>query len=619
MTRDNLKCPLIPSPNDSDDSGYGSVYSVEALQSSIDRKTWSSREPKAGSTSFPISPYTSRDLGPVSACGHGSHDDLDRSPASSHYQPQHGDASRLSSNTLDHQYHRSPNGEGQIADSHSLSYERNGSLEYCHPQYQESYYRYRNPALSSLQSPALSTPYSHEFFTPTHDYPSNDSGYSSVNPSRQVSDVGERPYLDYQATHSNPSIDSGYGSWNPSANRYHILPSISGTRIESEPALNPWQPGPDYSLTSLDRGAQKEQGSDRAGAHREADQEEESNSQATAIGVNGTHALQDYQWQLMLLEQQNQKRILYARQLQQAAADSDAPPIGSNIHISSANSPRDSGYGSSNTSPCNIVQDIRFVNPNHEGQPCAPPKSVSDRIVAWSRNPQQDLSFNYIDALPSSSPATFIDLTNNSEKKLHTGGHDSRKQSPQLLRTRLAIELPDESTEHKPLDTACSKDFSEDTSSQSDDNGDSQPASPESCKNVLLARAKHKMIACIMKDVYALLDPNGDVAVRQHIVFEGRGSVAAQNSMWTQHDGDRQPGRRRKRDDDTSPPGDGNNDDDRKRSKRSPSKVKQNDSQLTYACPFHKYDPQKYRPTADSGSLYRTCVGPGFKSISRVK
>ena len=51
-----------------------------------------------------------------------------------------------------------------------------------------------------------------------------------------------------------------------------------------------------------------------------------------ANGQPGNHALQDYQMQLMLLEQQNKKRLLMARQEQ------DGPPVGFAPNLSPSNS-----------------------------------------------------------------------------------------------------------------------------------------------------------------------------------------------------------------------------------------------------------------------------------------
>ncbi len=38
-----------------------------------------------------------------------------------------------------------------------------------------------------------------------------------------------------------------------------------------------------------------------------------------------------------------------------------------------------------------------------------------------------------------------------------------------------------------------------------------------------------------------------------------------------------------------------------------------------YACPFHKYDAGKYSVKTSITVMYRTCSGPGFTAISRLK
>jgi hypothetical protein len=42
-------------------------------------------------------------------------------------------------------------------------------------------------------------------------------------------------------------------------------------------------------------------------------------------------------------------------------------------------------------------------------------------------------------------------------------------------------------------------------------------------------------------------------------------------------------------------------------------------SHRRYACPFYKHDPIKYAVNSLTGRKYRTCAGPGFESVSRVK
>ena len=38
-----------------------------------------------------------------------------------------------------------------------------------------------------------------------------------------------------------------------------------------------------------------------------------------------------------------------------------------------------------------------------------------------------------------------------------------------------------------------------------------------------------------------------------------------------------------------------------------------------FACPFHKYDPIRYSVNNTTEGKYRTCAGPGFPTVSRLK
>lgn len=54
---------------------------------------------------------------------------------------------------------------------------------------------------------------------------------------------------------------------------------------------------------------------------------QQANGMSAANGQGGNHALQDYQMQLMLLEQQNKKRLMMARQEQDSIGRDGGPPI----------------------------------------------------------------------------------------------------------------------------------------------------------------------------------------------------------------------------------------------------------------------------------------------------
>lgn len=60
-------------------------------------------------------------------------------------------------------------------------------------------------------------------------------------------------------------------------------------------------------------------------------------------------------------------------------------------------------------------------------------------------------------------------------------------------------------------------------------------------------------------------------------------------------------------------------DDDGKRRKKNGDKRTGPDSEKYFACPFHKFNPLKYCCNSVDGFKFRSCAGPGFPSIARLK
>jgi hypothetical protein len=105
---------------------------------------------------------------------------------------------------------------------------------------------------------------------------------------------------------------------------------------------------------------------------------------------------------------------------------------------------------------------------------------------------------------------------------------------------------------------------------------------------------------------------------------ENGGMPASRSSRVTVSQGDGQSSRKYERtskvasfgrnqgiDDDESQPSDDEPGEGPKSQKFSPL--------LRFACPFHQYDPLKYSPNNLMGIKYRSCAGPGFKTIAKVK
>lgn len=67
----------------------------------------------------------------------------------------------------------------------------------------------------------------------------------------------------------------------------------------------------------------------------------------------------------------------------------------------------------------------------------------------------------------------------------------------------------------------------------------------------------------------------------------------------------------------------GGDDDARRKRRRVPARnMASSTGTKTLACPFYKHDPQRYNPQNDnisSAMRYRTCAGPGWESISRLR
>jgi len=111
-------------------------------------------------------------------------------------------------------------------------------------------------------------------------------------------------------------------------------------------------------------------------------------------GQSGNHALQDYQMQLMLLEQQNKKRLMMARQEQDNAVNRDGQPMG----MPGGMSP--SGSGRTGNSPNPVDQMKR--TPQMGGLPGSP--SAGDMA---GRSPA---GMNFMNGMPTAefNPAMFM-------------------------------------------------------------------------------------------------------------------------------------------------------------------------------------------------------------------
>ena len=119
----------------------------------------------------------------------------------------------------------------------------------------------------------------------------------------------------------------------------------------------------------------------------------------------------------------------------------------------------------------------------------------------------------------------------------------------------------------------------------------------------------------LMKEVYALFDAKWKVSARTCATSHQTpsGGKAQPSKPAAPRDG--KNSKKRLKDRDFSPPGD----DEGKRRKTDNPEVELQNQGRPFACPFHKYDPFKYSLNSDTGAAYRSCLGPGFTTISHVK
>ena len=186
--------------------------------------------------------------------------------------------------------------------------------------------------------------------------------------------------------------------------------------------------------------------------------------------------------------------------------------------------------------------------------------------------------------------------------KIYSSYDPSRSPTPSLVREQNSETSSETNTESTSTDS----DMSDDTA-----------LSPESKAWLTVASAKHRMMVSLMEDVYdyAIFSPHWEVDVRGHT-----GARAAGTRTHAQNSNSRTPpttgrGKRQLQDQDSPSPG-GN---DRKKRKNKSSQSDDDGQERLFACCFHKYDAPKYCSNRDTGSKYRSCAGPGFSKISKLK
>ena len=145
---------------------------------------------------------------------------------------------------------------------------------------------------------------------------------------------------------------------------------------------------------------------------------------------------------------------------------------------------------------------------------------------------------------------------------------------------------------------------------------DARLSSEDGASRLELLHTKHLVLASLMREVHALFDPEWKADTRT-CTQNGTGSSSGQTpSTNIQLCGSVNSHKRKHDDLDPEPPGDGEGG---KRQKRRSKEPFGNNPNGLYACPFNKFDPQRYSVNDITGTKYRTCWRPDFVSIARLR
>jgi hypothetical protein len=160
--------------------------------------------------------------------------------------------------------------------------------------------------------------------------------------------------------------------------------------------------------------------------------------------------------------------------------------------------------------------------------------------------------------------------------------------------------------------------FREDTSTPSECSDEKVNLPLLSDRKLVVIKAKHELLVTLMKDVYAMLGSKEEVAnVRTCATSSESGpsgtfpqGSASELPTLGKDSKRRMQGRKLPREEDN---------DDGKRRKKTGLSLDPRHHSRRYACPFHKHNPIRYSVENSIMIRYRTCSGPGFTAISRLK
>ena len=172
----------------------------------------------------------------------------------------------------------------------------------------------------------------------------------------------------------------------------------------------------------------------------------------------------------------------------------------------------------------------------------------------------------------------------------------------------------DRSPTHSPTQEGVSV-CSTGTSIESDSSEHTPSPSPENDAWLIMAYAKHRTMVLLMNEVYAIFSSKWSADFRSRT-----GSQAPSSGAGSQDSSSRTPtppenGKRQMEDRGSHSPDTNNN----KKRKTGSRRLEEGSQGRLFACCFHKYNPQKYCSSSETGTKFRSCEGPGFSKISQLK
>lgn len=165
-------------------------------------------------------------------------------------------------------------------------------------------------------------------------------------------------------------------------------------------------------------------------------------------------------------------------------------------------------------------------------------------------------------------------------------------------------------------------DSSIESSTKNEDSDDRCSVSSADYDRLTIAYTKHQMMVSLMQEVYAMFDLQWKANVRTRVSPTSRSSRSQLEPSDSSNNGSTENCNGKRKNQGREPsPGDNkdNNNNNEKKRRGNPNDGRGSESDPLFACPFQKFDSRKYCPNLDTGIKFRSCSGPGFTSISKLK